>query len=299
MLRTPVLSNRKLLTLCQQPQWDSRLSLSEALQAQEISLKPRSAIVQMPELYADLHRQHYGHAPLELTTSHKVWTALQYVQSVCEEHRLDPAVWITAQMHGMKKFLDEQQDTGGDCPYFMSNMLCGEKAKVRYNIYVCMSDRRYKRARADSFDSRTKLEGLFCELADDEERVGGYYVACVLAGEPEFWRVCIVAAEAGDKWRAVHDMPGIAARRMFVELKGEHGSKMLDAAKKLATLRAAVAVAARYSFSLPDRISYREPFSWKSYAQLLARVCEHEHEREPVGVISGIPGIQWGVGDVV
>jgi len=279
------------VTQCQR--WLLRASLSERLKVLEKSMVISSETLNLPQLYTRLYEQHYGTRDCpDLVTGAAAFGAFGWVDRFCRENDIDPALWITAQMHGMKMFLDKQRESGGHCPYFRINMLCGDKAKVRYNVYLRIAYRRFRHVGVDVFNGRTDLTKLCVELKEDEERIGAFYCMNVVEGHPVSWRECVNVCEAGELWRAVHEVPGIASMKKLTELRQTYDMETIKRLKTLATLRAAVAVASRYAYDLADRIGYRDPFLWNDFAMLLLRLYGGE-KITPVNKVKGIAGTEW------
>ena len=251
----------------------------------------------IPGLYRKLFEKHYGAAApmLDEPNGAEGMRVFKWVSDFCAKHGLDEETWITAQMHGMRFFLAEQQESGGNCPYFRLWMLWGRKAGIRYNVYVNKALRRFKEAEPDTWDCLTAQERLWRLLANDEERVGAYYVRQRLAdtgSHTTTWLEAVRTVDVSVEWRALKNETGITVAKTRIRLFKQHGVIALRQALQVATLRAAKAVCEQHCHGLADRIGFIAPWSWEDFAVLLRRILS----KKPVhsaGIQVKAPGQEW------
>lgn len=273
-------------------------SLTELCTQVEDTLKtPKGS--SLPKVYTRVHQQHFGSTPRRLTAE-RVTKAFRWVQEFCESEGIEPAMWITAQMHGLRKWLDDPEKNRRRIK-FMPTMLTGENAKKRYNVYIRMAQVRYRRAASDTFDAQTDEGILLAELTGAEERIGEYYVRATILGEKPTLEDAVEHAVPGLNWVAV--FIDVEAKKDLMEffrhatlLKNRFGEDRLMQLKEAAQIRAAFNVTERFSHGLPDRIGLADgiTFQWKALARLLWRLKPEVPEREKVTKLTGASGFLWG-----
>ena len=252
-------------------------------------------------VYSRVYQQHFARAPnVSLASSPRAAKAFKWVREFCEPEGIDPAMWITAQMHGLKKWLNDPERNKRKIG-FMPTMLAGENAKKRYNVYVRMAQARYKRASCDTFDTQTDEGILLAELTGAEERIGEYYVRSMILGREPTLEDAVEHAAPGASWISVFlDIdPEKELMEFFkyaTRLKRRFGEDRLARFKEAATIHAAFNVAERFGHGLPDWIGIADgvEFQWKALARLLYRLKPEAKQREKVTNMSGVPGFLWG-----
>jgi len=270
--------------------WSSRKSLSEVLVDMELLASAESVPAQptLTDLYCFLYSEHFGRAPRkDRDWKWRSMTTLGRVKVFCSREGIDPAVWISAQMHAMRDFLAKRGLT------FQVNMLSPTRsAKRRYNIHVSLGDRLYRRGASDTFNYRTDLGVLRDELTVDETRVATYYVSRVVAGASVTWEQAIEEADPGYVWLDA-DAYLLQSYYMTPSRSGKRiGVHRLKAAKRLAAIRSAVVIAGSYDYRLPDRVGFEGNFKWAAFARLLRRLYGHV-KRPAAPELSGVEGRLW------
>lgn len=287
--------------------WRARKSLAvvTAEVAADLSTTPvPTAIAEQSDvvaIYRRMYRKHYGGG----RAVDKFWkpspsfqSAFDWVENMCRESGVDIETWITAQMHGMEKFLASDFAKGKGIK-FAPNMLRGEKAINRYNIFVSMANNRYRHAKADSFDSRTALTKLVQEVAEDEENALLLYVEGMTGDDPcSFEHACRLVGVRLN-WRAVMALPepegDAPAKARLLQLNRDYTWPFVQKVARLARLIAACAVADRFSTGFSTRIGFNGSVIERvDFAKLVARLYPHKSQNhEP---IVGVEGIEWGRG---
>jgi hypothetical protein len=247
-------------------------------------------------MYAMIFEKHFGYKPRERTLSSKrTQAALEKARAVCEEKSLDLAVWITAQMHAFQNA--KVKDRNGRKLAFQSNWLGGPKALDRYQVYTQWAKRKFNRPREDAFDSRTRLGVLRLTLAGDEERIAHAFVFARAQGEPITWDAAVIDAEPGPEWLAVAgQVDDLPVRHCRTELETRFGRETLQRERRRAQLTAAWNIAQGIQHGLPDRMSIAGDFSWKEFADFVARLLRGRPEPvEPD--LDDLDGTLWGSHD--
>jgi len=235
--------------------WRNRKTLNEELAALENELATAvdvDGILDPMELYAKLYAQVFGRA---LSTSARKGAlavrTLYSVQSFCSKEGIPLAAFISANMYGLKDRL-----TRASRPFF-PNMLLGNNALVRYNIFIKKAESRLRSARADAFDSKGELGKLLSELTAQEIQAGEDYVAVHMLGEP------------------ATPPPSISPRRF-----ARFGQACARIGPVVVLLRALVYVVEQYGAGLADCIGFNDGFSWEGLAGLLLRSFGLTKKRE-------------------
>ena len=256
--------------------WSSRPSIAEQLAQAERETSPdRIDVTQLERLYDELHRQHFG-KPSRRRRTHRNDVIFGRLLSFMLTEEVDPTTFISANMEMLR-------ERCANSPYgFQPNMLSGEKARARYNIYIRRANRRYHRGRADAFASTTALGIFRLELAVSEGEVAGYYVHAGLSGDLVSWEEAIAASSPTQTWLDAQ------------QGRSKYGTTFnLDHERRLATLTAAVAVSESVETGLSTRIGF-DDWSWEAYRTL---VCRLFPPVEPAPVdLRGIPGLVYGAG---
>ena len=272
-------------------------SLTELCIELEDSLKtPKGSST--TSVYTRLYQQHFGSSPKVL--SERAPKAFQWVRGFCESEGIDPAMWITAQMHGLRAWLEDPSKNRRRLK-FLPTMLTGANAKKRYNVYIRMAQTRYRRAACDTFDTQTDEGMLLAELTGAEERIGEYYVRATILGSEPTLEDAVEHAVPGLNWIAV--FLDVEAEKDFMEffkharlLTNRFGEDRLKELKRLARIRAAFNVTERFIHGLPDRVGIAEgvEFQWKALARFLRRLKPEVSGREKVTGLSMASGLLWG-----
>lgn len=256
--------------------WSARPSIAEQLvQAERETSPDRIDVTQLERLYDELYRAHFGREPRR-KRSHRNDVIFGRLLSFMLTQEVDPTTFIAANMEMLREHCAHS-------PYgFQPNMLSGEKARARYNIYLRRANRRYRRGRADAFGSTTEL-GLFrLDLTVSESEVAGYYVHAGLSGDLVSWEDAIRASSPSKAWLDAQ------------EGRSKYGGTFdLAHERKLATLAAAVAVSESVATGLSTRIGF-DDWSWEAYRALVCRLFPPV-EREPAD-LRGVPGLVYGAG---
>jgi len=175
---------------------------------------------------------------------------LYRVQSFCAKEHIPLAAFIGANMHGLKGRLQDRRT-------FQPNMLLGDKALVRYNIFVKKSESLLRVARANILDAQGEFGKLLQKLTTAEIAAGEDYVASFLVG---------------DKTSPPAPLPvtpfvpfGIAAQTV---------------GQALVRRRAMVYVLAQYRTGLGDYVGSNGEPTWEALAALLLRMFGFTSKRE-------------------
>ena len=272
--------------------WSKRKSLSELLSAMEAEMDLSNLsdpVEDCVEIYRRVYQKHFGRLPSTRMLSRPNWCKFfPKVIGFCVDHDIEIALWITAQMHGMKAWLAKNRRVG-----FMPNMLVGEGAKRRYSVYVRQVGRRYKQAKEDTLDNRTEVGRLVDMFTEGEEVVGDYYVAACASDKPIDWKTAVRRTEQPEEWLAWNG--GIKDRKRrhhFASWVKRYGRPFMGRLVRLARTRAMVNVARHYHHALPDRIGFEDEPAWEDMAELIARL----YPSEPLRVIDleEVSGTAWG-----
>ncbi len=253
----------------------------------------------LSDLYARMYLQHFSRSPRRFD-SNRTLKVFKRVQEFCESEDIEPAMWITAQMHGLKNWLRDPQKNRRRVT-FMPTMLSGENAKRRYNVYIRMAQARYKRAACDTFDAQTDEGLLLSELTGAEERVGEYYVRETVLGREPTLDDAVEHAIPGLNWVAV--FLDVEAKKEFMAffkhatlLRSRLGADRVAQLKRTVQIRAAFNVTERFAHGLPDRIGLADgvEFRWMALARLLRRLKPEVPAREKAMKLHRTPGFLWG-----
>ena len=280
--------------ICQR--WAARRSLSEILH----QLEQKAAVTQdsdgadwVRQVYTRLYQKHFGRTPRASLLRKPRWHhSIVRLVALCSERNIDPAVWITAQMHGMKLWITAQKKTNRRVS-FQTNMLVGKKAERRYIVYLTIAKRRFHQARDDTLDGLTETGRFIDALTEGEEAVGHYFVAAHIEDAPVSWEEAVRETEPTEEWLTVHGgMKDHQRKRSYVAWTNRYGHDRMKDMRALARTRAMVNVARQYHYALPDRIGVREEPTWESLAPLLARFCGKK--KLQVNDLEGVTGMSWG-----
>lgn len=245
--------------------WSDRLSISEQLARAEAAAAPERHADDLPRLYDELYRAQFGRRSRRKSTE-KNARIFERVARMCGEEEIDPATFIAANM----EMLADAEVLGRFG--FQPNMLSGEKAKARYNIYLRRSNRRFRRGDLQGFKSATKLGELREHLWVSEYVVGEYFVRSAIVGEPVTWEAAIEHVRPYTEWEALRLARGPLSRRWATCLGGDEAvARELD----LAQLKAAVMVAESLQTGLSNRVSCTR-WSWEKFAALATRLFASE-----------------------
>jgi len=254
---------------------------------------------QFREIYVHLYQLHFRSTPRLRSPKKDPKTDLIFsrVYSWCVFNDADPATYITANMHGMTRWLDEKRKTNRKIT-FQPNMLSGPNAIRRYEIYVSMANRR-KRGDVDGYDYRTVEGHRRAEFLLTEQEVARRYVAAAIAGSPCEWFDAIEETRERDlldpEWEALYrwsrgkplDDRSAHTVDSLICCYGKSGLRTeLEAYRSLA----AVYVARTYRADLPDVVGC-DVFSWDALIELLMALPRRSSR--PVD-LSRVSGTLWG-----
>lgn len=270
-------------------------SLAELAHAAKLAtsavVKDKEGDVELAEMYDRMHEKYLGRRP-----RHPSWKSVPVVRAMrrccefCEEHKLDPALFVAAQMATLADYCRS-------LPYgFQPGMLTSEKALGRYNAYVRRTGREFHRAAEDVL--RTPETRLSDVLFEGEVSVGAYYCAAALTGTPVTWLEAVAAAHPGSEWRACEfglQAAELTDRLRFVDYQRKHGDEWIARLKKSARLNAAVVVVDRYRYGLSEYLGLMGAFTWEALAIALIRVLGPRHRPQ---TYPSAPGVAWGAGRV-
>ena len=278
-------------------QWARTPSLAERLSEAAVAVRDTSSLRPI-EVYAALYEQHWGVAP----QVRKEWTQdrVLWCEDYCTQKGYDFAVWVTAQMHMMKLFIERQRKTKGKENFgFQANMLLGEKAEYRYGVFVRRANRIHRLARDDAFKLSTFFGQLRSALYESELAVAEYYVAqYVFAGEAD-WDESASCVAVDPWWLAfTGKLTGEALQSQYpdthawyVRLRWGHGAGFFGTEVRFAQLQSAAALANTYRPGLADRIGFNK-FSWEELARLLRRLFPFR--KGNAADLPALGGVQWG-----
>lgn len=289
-----------MVTKCPAQTTPEHKSLTQLCIELEVGLKTPKAS-KLFDVYSRVYQQHFARAPKRSSgLSPRCSKAFKWVREFCESECIDPAMWITAQMHGLKKWLQDPVKNRRKIG-FMPTMLTGENAKRRYNVYVRMAQARYRRASSDTFDAETDEGVLLAELTGAEERIGEYYVRATILGREPTLEGAVEHASPGANWISVFlDIEPEKGLMAFFKhatlLKRRFGEDRLARLKEAATISAAFNVVERFTHGLPDRVGIADgvEFQWTALARLLHRLKPDVKTREKVTSTGKVPGLLWG-----
>lgn len=240
-------------------------------------------------VYAKLYVKHFGCQPTADDIEEGA-ASFQWVFLTCHRERLPVDLWITAQMHGLRAWLRNNEAKGIEPTRFYANMLRGDNARRRYNIFVLKSERRFNRVTADAYDSSTDLANTCYRLAGIEGAVLLFLCASLSAGKAATVADAVAWLEPDLDWLALMapNMNAAASRRRLL-LSTQYGDALLFL-KSAARLAGIVEVLSQFDAVLPSRISVKEPLDREALARFVA-------DRYP-RVDSEPPCIRPGQGDV-
>lgn len=259
-------------------EWRDRRSLAELAAAAEAECAAPSLTVQtIEEVYDYAHLQVFGRRSRRKRSTQNN-TIFGRLLALCLREGADPETYCVANMLALKDSPTVQR-VG-----FLPSMLSGENAKGRYNAFVRKSNRRYKRARGDTFAHRTSVGSLREELYRGESEVGELYVQGRLASQDLTWVGAIELCDPPQAW--LDAQLRNQAHRQRERLLGAR----LDLEVRLARLRAAVTVVESVSHGLSTRIGL-SVFSWKALSDLLVQ----HYVVVPVSTydFDDVPGMVW------
>lgn len=256
--------------------WEARRSLSEVTaevrKAQTAETwKDADGDAGMFDLYSRLFEKYMGKR-FQARSKLNVVRFMVAARVYCEEHKLDLALYVSAQMVSLRKWSTTTKFG------FQPNMLMGNDALGRYNRFVRQLSRRFRHAAEDSMSSADKAlrEALF----SDEFSIGAVMAAEAVNGKLVDIVAAVQSVVPSVAWRAVAlgmkagDAPG---RKLHLDLLRNHGKPWMESALSLARLEAACAVADRYAPALSDRIGIGQSgFSWGHFAKLIGVMYARE-----------------------
>lgn len=290
--------------------WEKRRSISEVLHELEREVSPttpaQAAVVpagdqlDFVDLYCKLYWSHFGYRVARSKMRADRWRKfIERAYNYCHDNGFDLAVWIAAQMDSMKPSLEAARKQGKKA-YFMPNMLVGEKATLRYNVYVEKLRQTYGRTREDVHDAESPYGRVIAEFAVEAEHVGTYFVHAAVEEAAVSWREAVDAIWPDDAWLAAADLaegrpvkpkhkPALARLRNTVRLTDDEIVKAFE----IATLRAAVIVGSKYEHGLADRVGFTPPFSWRYFAKLMHRLYAGRGDEIAEPDIEDVDGFFW------
>lgn len=232
----------------------------------EAKAKPERVTGDIAVLYCELLAKHYGRnlRANVVRSNRKMASALEWVSHYCEDNRIDPALYVTAQMHSMKPFLDRQRAGGGRITLFMPNMLRGDNAVRRFEAFIVNSRRHFKEASTDSFDRETEWGLVLAATRAEEVEVAEDYVSRVVAGETTTWTEVADSMVRHPLWTGLNRAE-LETTRLLERQFGSGAFLILP----LVRLRVANAVASLYDWRYPRLIGVSGPFDWKPFAELM------------------------------
>jgi hypothetical protein len=249
--------------------WATRLSLAEQHAAAVAAASTeRFDVTQLEKLYDALYLKHFGKRSRRKRSSRNdVLFGRLLTFFVMDD--VDPETFISANMAML------HDSCVGSRYGFQPNMLSGERARARHNIFIRRANRRYKRGRSDVFDSSTDLGRFRTTLSESEADVA----RCFLTYDVS-WSDAVSLAEPPDLWLAVR--------------RGAHRCAYdLDQEKNLATLTAAVSVAEEFATGLSTRIGF-DRWSWEGFRVLVRRLYPVPTSQPSLDLV-GISGSAYGL----
>lgn len=211
------------------------------------------------EIFEAEHERIFGARPRNWqTTATSVMLGRLLAKLLLEN--ISPALWITANMHQLQKWAITNPHIG-----FKPNMLCGEKARGRYNAYLRAAKRRTNHASEQALNQRTSLTKFRAEVYCTELSIAQIYVETTVSeGQAVPWNTVVKFVGGSENWEALSTLRG--AR--FLELRKQHGDAWVRRESEIMHLDAAVAVLSQFGHELPHRVGYSK-FSWPSLANLV------------------------------
>lgn len=242
--------------------WQARKSIAEKLADLESSARPENRTGTTTELYCDLLRQHYTvKVSVRAKASPQFVAAMAWVDDYCDREDIDRALYITAQMHSMMPYLSK---TTARVKTFMPNMLRGDNAITRFKAFVLNGHRHFKEASTRTFEGQTAWAAILNEVAESEEDVANAYVQEFVVTGRSSWNDTASLFDSSPVWLGLRNKDRAVTSRM--EQSFGRGAPLI---LPIASLRAANAIAARFHWRLPARISFDGDFSWPDFAALI------------------------------
>lgn len=280
-------------------EWASHKSLMEQLVEAEEAVVSVLKSPSVEALYARLYEKHYGRAPTRKSmATTRSRNAFEHVRKLVESEGVDPALYVTANMHGMAAWLEEQKRIGRANVSFQPNMLSGENAYRRYVVYCRRARKQAYGADVEAMDGLTYLGDLINEIAADEERIGHYYVVSWISDDRITWVEAAMEAEPEAAWMSTDPTfmrSGYAYPKKYADsLSWRFGMDGVRQIKKVARLRAAVAVANLMTPGLADQLGCHTRFRWRAFAELMAMLFP-KVEREELSELLKQIGCFWGI----
>lgn len=244
---------------------DQRAALVESLSVEQCN-KYRVA-----EVYDFLYRKHFGRAPSKPKDPHKRDLIFSRVFVVCVKEEIDLATYITANMHGMKAWLEKNRRMT-----FQPNMLSGPKALNRCRVYMEITNRRM-RGNSEGFDSHTAHGDLRRELHLAEFEVGKQFVATSRHRQTSWLEATERVCERIDlpaSWTGVNalmrndDIDNDYVR----EYRACYGDRRLQTEFRLSVVSATAAVLRIYRADLADVVGSTRIPTWAETAALVSEM---------------------------
>lgn len=240
--------------------WEPRLSLARAVCECEQSLETASS-ASVEDIYARVYREFFGRLPRHgASTVHK--RAFDYVREVTADGSVDVETYIAGNMWALQEFASKNRYG------FQPMMLQGERAMRRYSAYLGRLARRYRHAKHSGHTTGTERGDMRRMLFESEHEVGEWYTASVVAGRAVTFEQAIEHVAPSDVWIALQSK---GQSKAYARACLIFGSANVQAEKRLASLRAAEAVANSYESGLADRVGVQR-FDWHSFALLVKRL---------------------------
>ena len=243
--------------------WESKPSLlQQIVEAEDQIARPRD----ITDTFRRLHVRLLGRTNFQVTGP-KFQDALVRVQRLCDRREIDPAMYIEAQIEGMRWWMENTPI--GRRAGFCANHLLGGKSEQRYDEFIRRGNRLRNHARHSSITGDAAYQGLRCRVMDVDAEYGrGMVIACRDGACPG-----AVGTPRDAEWQEAFggDCSASSRRR---GLRGKYGQEFLRLLGQLCHLEAISAVAewVRPGLSshiyLPDTIA-----AWSSVAPLLATYC--------------------------
>jgi hypothetical protein len=214
--------------------------------------------VALSEMYSRCYRSHFGRVPRRAQLL-RVIPAMHRVLLFCQQYGLDVATYVSAQMHAVAPLLATLRIKSGKYRGkllgFQPNMLFGEKALTRYNVFVHAARARYTDVSADVFRGKTQQGALLTTLTLAELAVGEIYVGSVLCCAPLTWAEAVQRAQPPVVWAQQQSLP-------------------LRRASRLAAM---VQVVDALRYGLSRRLASRLEWTWERLAETVVRVLPVSH----------------------
>jgi len=266
--------------------WEGVRSLAEMAHAASqrltaLAAKDQDGDDDLPKLYDLLYEKYLGRKPWKAAAQNaKTVRVLLQVAKFCDERKLDLAMYVAAQMVGLRDWLKTQKFGFGP------TMLLGEKALARYNANVRKLDRKFHHAAEDAMSDSAKA--LREQVFEDELSIGAYICAAALKGTPVPLVDAVAAARLSGGWYTVAmgiHAPEVRQRAAYVVLCDRHREGWVKDLLNSARLNAAVAVADRYKPGLSSLLSFSGDLDWSAFADVIAQVVATPKQS------AGMPGI--------